>query len=172
MDHKTLVDVLLLGGFGAMVAFWSIYFAVKKKKTYIPNIIDLEKRRKAHPDMQTGRFNRIYTMPYDDEVNAYTIRKYLEELYPDYTYSISKGTLHIEENQSDEERILIFTQLRDEDITAIELKDPHEVIQSGGFRGRASTYTTRTSLHDLGFSQSIRDAILHFQEQAVNKRNR
>ena len=169
MDHKTLVDVLLLGGFGAMVAFWSIYFAVKKNKNYIPHIIEMEKKRKAHPDMQTGRFNRIYTMPYDDEVNAYTIRKYLEELYPDYTYSISKGTLHIEENQSDEERILIFTQLRDEDITAIELQDPHEVVNEGG---RTANFVTRSSLHDLGFSQSIRKTILHFQEQAVNKRNR
>lgn len=171
MDHKTLVDVLLLGGFGAMVAFWSIYYAIRKKKTYIPNIIDLEKRRKAHPDMQTGRFNRIYTMPYDDVVNAYTLQKYFAEHYPDYTCSISKGTLHIEENQSDEERFLIFTQLRDEDITAIELKDPHEVVITGGRRG-GGNIVTRSSLHDLGFSQSIRDAILHFQEQAVNKRNR
>ena len=172
MDNFSLTDLIYFIILIIIVSWGGIYYAIKKKKTYSPNIIDLEKRRKAHPDMQTGRFNRIYTMPYDDEVNAYTIRKYLEELYPDYTYSISKGTLHIEENQSDEERFLIFTQLRDEDITAIELKDPHEVIQSGGFRGRASTYTTRTSLHDLGFSQSIRDAILHFQEMAVNKRNR
>lgn len=172
MDNFSLTNLIYFIILIIIVSWGGIYYAIKKKKTYIPNIIDLEKRRKAHPDMQTGRFNRIYTMPYDDEVNAYTLQKYFAEHYPDYTYSISKGTLHIEENQSDEERFLIFTQLRDEDITAIELKDPHEVIQSGGFRGRASTYTTRTSLHDLGFSQSIRDAILHFQELAVNKRNR
>lgn len=168
MDTSSLILLIIL----FLVVFGGgIYYAIKKKLTYIPNIIDLEKRRKEHPDIQTGRFNRIYTMPYDDEVNAYTIRKYLEELYPDYTYSISKGTLHIEENQSDEERFLIFTQLRDEDITAIELKDPHEVVITGWRRG-AVNIVTRSSLHDLGFSQSIRDAILHFQELAVNKRNR
>ena len=171
MDNFSLTDLIYLIILIIIVSWGGIYYAIKKKKTYIPNIIDLEKRRKAHPDMQTGRFNRIYTMPYDDEVNAYTIRKYLEELYPDYTYSISKGTLHIEENQSDEERFLIFTQLREEDITAIELKDPHEVVITGGSRGPGNI-VTRSSLHDLGFSQSIRDAILHFQEQAVNKRNR
>ena len=169
MDKDLLIRLLLLGGFGAMVAFWSIYFAVKKNKNYIPHIIEMEKKRKAHPDMQTGRFNRIYTMPYDDEVNAYTLQKYFAEHYPDYTCSISDGSLRIEENASNEERILIFTQLRDEDITAIELQDPHEVVNEGG---RTANFVTRSSLHDLGFSQSIRDAILHFQEMAVNKRNR
>ena len=151
MDNFSLTDLIYLIILIIIVSGGGIYYAIKKKKTYIPN--------------------RIYTMPYDDEVNAYTLQKYFAEHYPDYTCSISKGSLHIEENQSDEERFLIFTQLRDEDITAIELKDPHEVVITGGVRG-AGNIVTRSSLHDLGFSQSIRDAILHFQEQAVNKRNR
>ena len=79
MDNFSLTDLIYFIILIIIVSWGGIYYAIKKKKTYIPNIIDLEKRRKAHPDMQTGRFNRIYTMPYDDEVNAYTIRKYLEE---------------------------------------------------------------------------------------------
>ena len=167
MDTNSLILLIIL----FLVVFGGgIYYAIKKKLTYIPNIIDLEKRRKAHPDIQTGRFNRMYTMPYDDEVNAYTVRKYLESLHPDYIYDIQKETLYVKDNRSKEKRHLIFTQLREEDITAIELHDPHEVIAEG--RRGTLNIVTRSSLHDLGFSQSIRDAILHFQELAVNKRNR
>ena len=170
MDNFSLTNLIYLIILIIIVSWGGIYYAIKKKKTYIPNIIDLEKRRKEHPDIQTGRFNRMYTMPYDDEVNAYTVRKYLESLHPDYIYDIQKETLYVKDNRSKEKRHLIFTQLREEDITAIELHDPHEVIAEG--RRGTLNIVTRSSLHDLGFSQSIRDAILHFQELAVNKRNR
>ena len=168
MDHKTLIELILIAVLVGIPALIILYLSIKKRLAYVPNIIEAEKKRKAHPNIQTGRFNRLYTMPYNDEVNEYTIRAYMEERYPNYQYSVSTGLLIVEDSHSSEQRELIFTQLRDEDITAIELRDPNEVVNEGNHR--VPNFVTRTSVFDLGFSRSIRKAILHFQEQTVAKR--
>jgi len=168
MDHKTLIDLILIAVLVGIPALIILYTQIKKSRAYIPRIIRAEEKRKAHPDIQTGRFNQLYTMPYDDEINEHSLRAYLEKRYPDYHYSVSDGVLQVSDNRLSEERELVFTQLRDEDITAIELKDPYEVVNEGSHK--APNFVTRSSLHDLGFSKSLRTAILHFQEQAVSKR--
>ena len=167
MDKET-TSLIIIGAIYGLAAGYYIYRGIKEKKAFIPSVIEAEKKRKAHPDMQTGRFNRLYTMPYNDEVNENTVHKYLEQLYPKYKYSVRNGSLQVEDSDSSEERILYFTQLRDEDITAIQLTDPHEMVNQGGHK--SPNYTTRTSMYDLGFSKSIRTAILHFQELSVAKR--
>ena len=168
MDHKTLIELIIIAVLAGIPALIILYIQVKKRNAYIPRIIRAERKRKAHPDIQTGRFNRLYTMPYNEDVNEYTVRAYLEERYPDYSYSISFEVLQVSDNMSCEERELVFTQLREEDITAIELRDPFEVVNEGNHK--AANFVTRTTLHDLGFSKSLRTAILHFQEQTVAKR--
>ena len=170
MEYGMKVDLILLAVFGGIPALYALYFWHKKEKEHIPNILKAEQKRKAHPDIQTGKFTHLYTMPYDEDVNAQTLRAYIESQYPKYLCTISEDTLMIKDNATGEERNLIFTQLRSDDVTAIELVDPYEVVNEG--RRKSSNYVTRTSLYDLGFSSSIRKAILHFQEQAVAKRER
>ena len=71
------VDLILLAVFGGLPALYALYFWHKKEKEHIPNILKAEQKRKAHPDIQTGKFTRLYTMPYDEDVNAQTLRTHI-----------------------------------------------------------------------------------------------
>ena len=168
MNHKMLIELILIAVLVGIPALIILYLSIKKRLAYVPNIIEAEKKRKAHPNIQSGRFTRLYTMPYNEDVNEETVRAYLEALYPNYQYSVGTGFLVVEDSHSSEQRELIFTQLREENITAIELRDPNEVVNEGNHR--VPNFVTRTSLFDLGFSKSIRTAILHFQQLTVAKR--
>lgn len=158
------LSVLIVIGVCVFVIPW-----IKKRKKHVPDILEAEKKRQLHPDIQSGNFTRMYTMPYDEDVNEKKICAYLEEQYPEYSCTTRDNYLHVSENNSGEERELYFTQLRAEHITAIELVDPREMVSTGG---RFPQHFTRTSLHDRGFSDNIRAVVRHFQEQAVQKQKR
>lgn len=131
-------------------------------------IIEAEKKRQAHPNIQNGMFTRLYTMPYDEELTGELIRAYCEEHFPKYNCTASANMVRISEKRSGlsgEVRELYITQLKEHNITAIDFKDPNEVVYSGRYRQS----TVRSSINDKGFSKDIREIVHHFQQEAVTR---
>jgi hypothetical protein len=151
-----LIVIAIIACFGFLIPW------LKKRNQRIPNIIAEEKKRREHPDVQSGKFTRLYTMPYCEDVNGQNISAYFKEHYPDYECTHTETFVRVNEKSSDEVRELTIIQLPHEDITAIELVDPHEIVSDGRY-----AYHTRTSLHDLGFGDNVRKVVRLFQEQAV-----
>ena len=135
-------------------------------------IIEAEQKRKQYPDIQSGKFTRLYTMPYDEDLTPEKVCDYAKELYPNYVSMVTgKNSVRVMEHVAvlgHEVRDLVFHHLERENITAIEFIDPQE-IERDGQRG---TSHMRSSLDDRGFGEDIRKIVRHFQEQAIahNKR--
>ena len=137
--------------------------------THTKAIIEAEKKRQAHPDIQNGRFTRLYTMPYSEDLNVKNICAYCEEHFPSYHYMVLGNMVRISETRnglSKEKRELYITHLKAHNISAVELVDPQELVSNG----RYGQSNTRSSLNDKGFSKDIREMILQFQQQAVSRK--
>ena len=131
-------------------------------------IIEAEKKRQAHPDIQSGRFTRLYTMPYDEDLTAKNICAYCEEHLPAYHCKALENMVQISETRggvSGETRELYITHLREHNISAIDLVDPNELV----YNGRYGQFNTRSSINDKGFSKDIREMIRHFQQKAISR---
>ena len=131
-------------------------------------IIEAEKKRQAHPDIQTGRFTRLYTMPYSEDLNVKNICAYCEEHFPSYHYMVLGNMVRISETRNglaQEKRELYITHLKGHNISAVELVDPRELVHNG----RYGQSNTRSSLNDKGFSKDIREMIRHFQQKAISR---
>lgn len=172
MDYKIKVDLIIIAVCFGLPALYALYHWRKKKKEHIPNILEAEKKRKAHPDIQSGMFTRLYTMPYDEDLSGYTIGRYFAEHYPEVYYKCKDNYVWVSESKSGEgeERKIYIIQLRSDDVTAIELEDPHEIINEGRW-GMGRSYV-RTSLYDLGFSDKVRAALRAIQEESIAKKKR
>jgi len=130
-------------------------------------IIEAEKKRQAHPDIQSGRFTRLYTMPYDEDLTARNICAYCEEHWPEYHCSVLGNRVRISDKRNglfSEKRDLYITHLKGHNISAVELVDPNELVSNG----RHGQFTTRSSINDKGFSKDIREMIRYFQQKAVD----
>lgn len=137
--------------------------------THTKAIIEAEKKRQAHPDIQSGRFTRLYTMPYSEDLNVKNICAYCDEHFPAYHCTVLGNRVSISETRnglSHETRELYITHLKGHNISAVELVDPHELVSNG----RYGQFNTRSSLNDKGFSKDIREMILHFQQKAVSQK--
>lgn len=131
-------------------------------------IIEAEKKRQAHPNVQNGMFTRLYTMPFYEELTGELIRAYCEEHFPQYYCTTNDVYASISETRSGlsgETRVLYITHLKEHNITAIDFKDPNEVEYSGRYRQS----TIRSSINDKGFSKDIREIVRHFQQEAISK---
>lgn len=154
-----------------VAALVGIYWLVRhfiSGGSHVQEIIKAEKNRQAHPDIQSGRFTRLYTMPYYEDLNEENIRRYCEEHFPSYYCKVSEIGIRISETRtglSGEVRDLYITHLREYNISAVDLSDPKEVEYNGRYRPP----TVRSSLHDKGFGKDIRDMICHFQQQALSR---
>ena len=161
MDKETFNALYL--GLAAIITFFAFLIPwYKKRKHRIPNIIAAEKKRRKHPDIQNGKFTRLYTMPYCEELDGKVIYEYFKEHFPDYECIFTEDFVQICEKRSEEKRELHIVQLRNDDITAIELVDPREIESHSRYATQ-----TRSSLHDLGFGESVRGVIRHFQQKAI-----
>ena len=131
-------------------------------------IIEAEKKRRENPDIQSGKFTRLYTMPYYENLDGENIRRYCEEHFPAYHCSVSEDRVRISETKTGlkgEVRDLFITHLRDNNISAVDLSDPKELE----YNGRYHPSTTRSSLYDKGFGNDIRTMIRYFQEKAISR---
>lgn len=171
--HSILEFIIFLIVVGGGTA---VFYAMKRLirgKSLTKEIIEAEQNRKECPDIQSGHFTRLYTMPYDEQITGPEIERYCREHFPNYKCAAGTDYVSISETitgLSGETRELYITHLRDENITAIEFKDPHELVAEG--RGGMRQYNVRTSLDDKGFSEDIRKIVRHFQSQAVEKAKR
>lgn len=144
---------------------------VFSNNTHIQKIIDAEKERKAYPDVQNGKFTRLYTMPYDYNLTAKSIQSYCEEHFPKFYCKVSGNTVRISETRSGlsgDVRELYITHLRQHNISAVELSDPNELEYN--YQNRQTN--VRSSIDDKGFSKAIREMIRHFQQQALSRQTK
>ena len=154
-----------------IVILVGIAYALKRifsNNTHIQEIIDAEKERKAYPDIQSSKFTRLYTMPYDYKLTAKSIQAYCEEHFPNYYCRVSGNTVRISETRSGlsgEIRELYITHLSQHNISAVEFSDPNELEYN--IQNRQTT--VRSSIDDKGFSKDIREMVRHFQQQAISK---
>ena len=168
MDKNLLVRILIIGAFVGLTFIIFLIRTIREKKALIPNIVEAEKKRKAHPDIQTGKFTRLYTMPYDEELTGQTITDYFEQRYPEWKYSHRDNyaqVVEMKKGSRGEVRDFYITQLRDENVTAINLVDPNEVVYSG----RNSQGNMRTTLYDMGFSEQIREGVRAIQQASIER---
>ena len=163
-----VVLVLLISGISFRVWQYRMYHEPEHSEK---EIIEAEKKRKECPEIQSGKFTRLYTMPYWEDLDSDFIMQCIKEKHPEYHCSRKwKSELVVREKGksffSGEKRELVIIQLRSEDITAIEFSDPHEYDT----QNRRTIRNIRTSLYDQGFGESLRVVIRQIQEQAI-KRN-
>jgi len=156
-----LVVLILLFAFRGRIA------ASDKKR-----ILEAEQQRRAYPDIQTGKFTRLYTMPYYADLNATNIQRYIQDNHPDLRCTVNGDdflTISDAKHKMNEEiRQLSITHLREENVSAIDLRDPHEVENEGSMK--SPNYVMRTSMYDLGFSKEVREVIRHFQDCAIRQK--
>ena len=169
MHFESLTEALVF--FLVAFAVMGIFYAARQfmsGDSHTKEIIEAEKKRKAHPNIQDGMFTRLYTMPYYEKLNVELLRAYCEEHFPKYYCTVSANMVRISETRSGlsgEERELYITQLREHNITAIDFKDPNETVTTG----RYGQSFTRSGINDKGVSKDIREMIRHFQQEAIAK---
>lgn len=169
MHFESLTEALVF--FLVAFAVMGIFYAARQfisGDSHTKEIIEAEKKRKAHPNIQNGMFTRLYTMPYYEELTGELIRAYCEEHFPQYYCTTNDVYASISETRSGlsgETRVLYITHLKEHNITAIDFKDPNEVEYSGRYRQS----TIRSSINDKGFSKDIREIVRHFQQEAIAK---
>ena len=160
--------------FLVVIVLFVIFFLVRRfihDDSHIKEIVEAEKNRQAHPDVQSGMFTRLYTMPYYEELDGEFIRAYCEEHFPKYYCTVLYNMVRISEVRgglAGEVRELYIIQLKDYNITAIRFTDPHEVIRGG----RYGQYTqVRSLINDKGFSKDLREMVRNFQQQAISRQH-
>ena len=165
---RSVTDLYIYLGVSVLaicIPFVLLLYSNKKREK---DILEAEKKRKACPDIQSGRFTTLYTMPYYEKLNEQAICAYGREKYPNYFYTVSNSSVRVSETRSGllgEIRNLTITHLPKHDITAISIHDPHEVEM--GLRSGAATM--RSCLDDKGFSKDVREIIRHFQSEALKQ---
>lgn len=169
MANSEVIELIVFLLFVA--ALVGIAFLVRRflfDGTQTKEIVEAEKKRQAHPDIQSGRFTRLYTMPYSEDLNVKNICAYCEEHWPEYHCSVLGNRVRISDKRNglfSEKRDLYITHLKGHNISAVELVDPNELVSNG----RHGQFTTRSSINDKGFSKDIREMIRHFQQKAVSR---
>lgn len=155
-----------------MVAAAMYVFYVARRyiftKTGVKEIVEAEQKRQACPDVQNGIFNRLYTMPYYEQLIGEQIAIYCHEHYPKYYCSVSDNMVKISESPAGlygETRELYITHLPEQHISALELVDPDELVPNGRF----GPFKSRHHLYDNGFSKDIREMIRYFQQSAISQ---
>ena len=165
MNTSDLLVILYAGIILVLPVCIFIFIWRQRKNSLTRTIIKEEQERKAHPNIQSGKFTRLYTMPYDEELTGKMIEAYFKEHCPDFRCSGSDDLVKVSEDTFDstyQKRELRIIHLRSENITAIDVFDPYEVTYS-----RRGAIRIRSSLQDLGFGDKVRETIRAIQAQSI-----
>ena len=152
---------VVVAGFAMLVAF----LKSRRDGSLKDQIRKAEQERVACPNIQDGKFTRLYTMPYYETLTPEVMAEYIHAHYPDYRTNVSGNELVVTLPRSflsREKRILTIHHLQPDRISAIEVVDPNEVQIEGRYRANM-----RSTIDDRGLADAIRKASVYFQQQAV-----